>query len=248
MLHDLRKSAQNVPMTSSRELPVDASGKTLLDYPRPSVAVDTALLTVHDGVLKVLLVRRPESGAKGNAAWALPGTFVHPGERLADAVLRSLREKAGVTGRAPQQLHVFDDPGRDERGWVLSVAHVDVVPTLGLRSVIEALPPVEPVETRLVPVVELVETQGTMLPYDHAQIIAYAVDHVRGQYRTSPDPGNLIAGGFTLKELREVHEAVLEEALQRDTFRRTMEPQLRTTGEISVRTKGRPAALFFRIV
>ncbi|MCU6482461.1 NUDIX hydrolase [Arthrobacter sp. A2-55] len=236
-------------MTSSRELPVDASGKNLLDYPRPSVAVDTALLTVHDGGLKVLLVRRPGSGAGSSAGWALPGTFVHPGERLADAVLRSLREKAGVTGRAPQQLHVFDDPGRDERGWVLSVAHVDVVPAVELvetRLVDTKLVPVAELVPvlELAPVVELVETQEDKLPYDHAQIIAHAVEHVRGQYRISPDPGHLIVGAFTLKELREVHEAVLGEPLQRDTFRRTMEPKLRATGELSDGTKGRPAALF----
>ena len=49
------------------------------------------------------------------------------GETLADAVKRSLRDKAGVRGLQPRQLHVFDDPDRDDRGWVLSVAHVDVV-------------------------------------------------------------------------------------------------------------------------
>ena len=60
--------------------------------------------------------------------WALPGTFLHAGETLADAVNRSLREKANVRGLHPRQLHVFDDPERDDRGWVLSVAHVAVVP------------------------------------------------------------------------------------------------------------------------
>lgn len=225
-------------MTTSEILPKDAAGKTLLDYPRPSVAVDTALLTVHDGGMKVLLVRGP------GGSWALPGTFIHPGERLADAVLRSLKEKAGVTGRAPQQLHVFDEPSRDERGWVLSVAHVDVVPMEML------LPVVEPVETMaesvvdLVPVPELVQTQETKLPFDHGQIIAYALAHIRQQYRVQPDPGGLLQLPFTLKELREVHESVLDEKLPRDTFRRAMESGLVPTGEISDGTKGRPAALF----
>lgn len=217
-------------MTSSASLPVDHSGKSLLDYPRPSVAVDTALLTVHDGVLKVLLVPGPDAGA----GWALPGTFVHPGERLADAVLRSLREKAGVSGRAPQQLHVFDEPGRDNRGWVLSVAHVDVVA--------HAL--IEPVAARLAPAAELAETGCGELPYDHAQIVSYAVDHVRNRYRTAPDPGGLLTVPFTLKELRQIHELVLGESLQRDTFRRAMEPRLKATGSMSDGVKGRPAALF----
>ena len=60
--------------------------------------------------------------------FALPGTFVHEREHLHDAVLRSLRHKAGITGREPEQLKVFDDPDRDPRGWVVTVAHLDVVP------------------------------------------------------------------------------------------------------------------------
>lgn len=213
-------------MTSLENLPKDAAGKTLLDYPRPSVAVDTALLTVFDGALNVLLVNGPDG------VWALPGTFIHPGERLADAVLRSLNEKAGVTGRSPKQLNVFDDPSRDERGWVLSVAHVDVLPA----TVLVGSPKVELVKIR--------DASSKNLPFDHAQIIDYAVAHVRHQYRSDPDPGGLLTDAFTLKELREVHESVLGEMLQRDTFRRSMERGLTATGEMSDGTKGRPAALF----
>lgn len=229
MLHTLRKSAQNRVMTSSHELLADQHGKTLQDYPRPSVAVDTALLTAHDGGLKVLLVHSPGGG------WALPGTFLHPGERLADAVLRSLREKAGVTGRAPQQLHVFDEPGRDARGWVLSVAHVDVLPASAL---------LEPLKSERAKVVAVEDIHNSELPYDHAQIIGFAVEQVRSRYATAPDPGGLLQSPFTLKDLRLVHESVLGETLQRDTFRRAMEPHLAGTGDMSDGAKGRPAALF----
>ena len=108
----------------------DTSGRTLADYPRPSVAVDTAVLTLDpEQGLVVLEVRRPHE-----AGWALPGTFLHEGEVLADAVDRSLRDKANVRGLHPRQLHVFDDPNRDDRGWVLSVAHVDVVRLEQLES------------------------------------------------------------------------------------------------------------------
>src|SRR3954452_7218963 len=105
----------------------DSSGRTLADYPHPNVAVDTAVLTVStESVLCVGLVE--DDGRR------LPGTFLHEGERLADAVRRSLHDKAGVEGLQPEQLHVFDDPQRDERGWVISVAHVDVVPVARLAT------------------------------------------------------------------------------------------------------------------
>lgn len=212
----------------------DDSGRTLADYPRPSVAVDTALLTVPDDgdALHVLLVRR--AGTHRTGQWALPGTFLHEGETLADAVLRSLREKAGVEGLAPRQLHVFDDPRRDDRGWVLSIAHSDVVAWRRLAQALAARD-----DVRTVPV-----DQAAGLPYDHDRIIAMAVADVRARYRELADPDRLLADPFTLLELRHLHEAVLGEALAKDTFRRRMQPQLRSTARLREGVVGKPAQLF----
>ena len=208
----------------------DSTGHTLADYQRPSVAVDTALLTVDpEHGLVVLQVRRTDA-----TGWALPGTFLWEGERLADAVKRSLLKKAGVRGLQPRQLHVFDDPKRDDRGWVLSVGHVAVVPAERLASRNAA-------DTRLVPV----NSPGRLI-YDHRDIIAEAVKHIRSQYEREPDPDRLLGDEFTLLQLRLTHEAVAGRTLQRDTFRRTMEPQLDATGTMTEGTRGRPAELFRR--
>ena len=212
----------------------DAAGNTLTDYPRPSVAVDTAVLTVPDGAdtVHVLLVRRAGSHEKG--AWALPGTFLHPGETLADAVLRSLRDKAGVQGLAPRQLHVFDDPHRDDRGWVLSVAHLDVVAWPRIAAAATARE-----DVHLVPV-----EQAIGLPFDHDAIVTLAVTALRDRYRDHPDPDRLLPSPFTLHELRLLHEAVLGEPLLKDTFRRHMQPQLRATTRYREGVVGKPALLF----
>jgi 8-oxo-dGTP diphosphatase len=219
------------PTTTPR---TDAAGKSLADYPRPSLAVDTALLTVPPGAdaLQVLLVRRAGSHHQGE--WSLPGTFLHEGERLADAVLRSLREKAGVEGLAPHQLHVFDDPDRDDRGRVLSVAHLDVVPwprlarPLGSRD-----------DVHLVPV-----DQAVGLPYDHDAIVAMAVAEIRARYETGPDPDRLLPEPFTLLQLRRLHMAVLGHDLPKDTFRRRMQSHLASTGRYLEGEVGKPAMLF----
>lgn len=217
--------------------PTDAPRASLLNYPRPSVAVDTAVLTVAGGSLCVLLVRRGESHQHGK--WALPGSVLRERERLADAVLRSLREKAGISGRVPRQLHVFDDPARDDRGWVLSVAHVDVVPLAALEEAVKTD------GVRLASVTgepELI----TGLPYGHAEMVAKAVEWLRVAYAEAPDPGALLDEPFTLKELRDLHEVVAGTTLMRDTFRRFMEPQLAGTGQMSDGTRGRPSRLWVR--
>lgn len=210
------------------QTPRDDSGRRLEDYPRPSVAVDTAVLTVVDDALSVVLVG-PRGGGGG---WRLPGTFLHEGERLRDAVMRSLRDKAGIEGLRPRQLHVFDALERDDRGWVLSVAHVDVVRAARLPA---------SDDLRLTPISDL-----PALTYDHREIVEFAVDALRADYRGAPDPAELLDSPFTIRQLRRLHEAALGESLVPDTFRRAMLPLLRGTGRMRAEGKGRPAELFER--
>lgn len=205
-------------------------GKDLTAYPRPSVAVDTAVLTVVPEIgLAVLQVRRTDG-----PGWALPGTFLHEGEILVHAVTRSLAVKANIRGLRPRQLHVFDALRRDDRGRVLSVAHVAVVRPDALETRLTET-------TRLMPA----DAPGRLI-YDHPDIIALAVADVRAHYETSPDPDHLLGDEFTLRDLRRTHEAIAGRALQRDTFRRTMEPHLIPTGVTVTAGRGRPAELFRR--
>ncbi|WP_260981207.1 NrtR DNA-binding winged helix domain-containing protein [Curtobacterium pusillum] len=191
--------------------------------------MDTAVLTVPvGGELSVLQVRDATDGD-----WRLPGTFVHEGEQLADAVLRSLRDKAGVTGLAPEQLHVFDDPSRDDRGWVLSVAHLDVVPA-SLLSLDET-------RARVVPVGEALG-----MVHGHDDIVEFAVASLRAAYAGAPDPRGLVAEPFTMTELRRVHEAVGGRQLLPDSFRRAMVPMLVNTGERAAAGPGKPGARYRR--
>ena len=198
----------------------DSSEKLLTDYPRPSVAVDTAVLTVKDGGLCIALVQN-------QTGWRLPGTFVHERETLAEAVLRSLRDKAHIEGLRPRQLHVFDAPDRDNRGWVMSVAHLVVVPEASVAHV------------NLTPVAEV---QGVV--YDHRQIIEMAVDTLRTSYRAFADPERLLGPEFTLLELLRLHSAIAGERLGKDTFRRHMLGQLVETDAYQPGVVGKPAKVF----
>lgn len=230
----------------------DSSGRDLTGYPRPSMAVDTAVLVVGDGpgLLDVVLHRRL-GGHRGNE-WALPGTFVHGeetpnGERetLADAVLRSLREKVGLVGTDPQQLRVFDRPDRDDRGWVLSAAHVVLLPRTAVDEVLA---------DRSDEVCLRAADDVAGLPFDHDDIVRLAVEHVRREHALRPDPFGLLADSFTLKRLHELHEAVAphpgpgEVRPSFDTFRRYMVDNalVEPTGETWQPPAGRPARLYRR--
>lgn len=209
--------------------------RPLHNYPRPTLAVVTALLTWDpDQGLLVVEMARDDIGK-----WALPGAFLRKGETLADAVERCLREKLGVRGVRPRQLHVFDAPDRDDRDWVVSVAHVAVVRPDQLSSLGSG----SAAQTRLAPV----DRPGE-LAWDHPEIVRLAKTDIRERYEAEPDPERLLGHRFTMRELRQVHEAIAGRKLQRDRFRRTMEPRLVGTGvvEENTGTRGRPAELFRR--
>ena len=207
------------------------------EFPRAIVAVDTALLTIDPD--RGLLVVEMERGDTGK--WALPGTFLRERETLAEAVERSLNEKLGVQGIRPAQLCVFDDPDRDERHWVLSVAHVAVVRPEQLTSLGAGVAK----DTRLVSV----DRPGE-LAWDHPNIVKRAKEYVRSRYAENPDPDRLLGNTFTLRELRLVHDAVAgdDDPWDRDAFRRRMKDLLVATGVKSENTgsRGRPAELFRR--
>lgn len=196
---------------------------SIAGFPRPALAVDTALLTLPPGKgLHVVLVKRD------TGELALPGRILRPGERLSDAVLVSLAEKAGVRGRTPRQLKVMDDPDRDDRDWVVSVAHVDVVPYGDLPDVV--LKPVD----RL-----------PRLWQDHPEIVRLAVAEVRRAYRAAPDPWRLLVGPFTLHELHQLHQLVGDERLK-DTFRRDVLADLLPAAGVRTGSVGKPAQLYRR--
>jgi 8-oxo-dGTP diphosphatase len=90
-------------------------------YPRPMLTVDIAVLTTAE-IPRVLLVQRGNPPFAGS--WALPGGFVDKGEQVVDAAPRELAEETGLRVEGLELLGVYDTPGRDPRGWTVSVVYV----------------------------------------------------------------------------------------------------------------------------
>jgi 8-oxo-dGTP diphosphatase len=95
-------------------------------YERPMLTVDVAVLT-EATVPSLLLVQRRYPPFAGE--WALPGGFVESGEQVIDAAPRELAEETGLQLDALRLLGVYDTPGRDPRGWTVSIVYVAAVLT-----------------------------------------------------------------------------------------------------------------------
>jgi len=103
------------------------------EYPRPSLTADVIVVAESEGGLRVLCIRRARDPFAGR--WALPGGFVEPTETVAEAARRELHEETSLEGVEVEELGCFSKPGRDPRGWVVTIAFLARVPASRLADV-----------------------------------------------------------------------------------------------------------------
>ncbi len=104
-------------------------------YKNPSNTVDMILMTVANGRLKLLLVKRKNHPFIGN--WALPGGFVEYDEDMDAAVLRELEEETHITKNTYfRQLYTLGNVGRDPRKRIITTAYLSMTPAENIKDTI----------------------------------------------------------------------------------------------------------------
>jgi 8-oxo-dGTP diphosphatase len=184
-------------------------------FPPFAVTVDVVILTMVEGVLDFLLVRRGEEPFKG--MWATPGGFKRPEETLGDAARRELSEETGVdVPSLLTQFGAYGDPGRDPRMNVVTVAYLAV-----LRDVGAVVAGTDAEHAALVPVSDILE-ERIELAFDHLRIVRDAVERVRVELELSGIATAFVGTTFTMAELRAVYEAIWGVQLDAANFRRSL--------------------------
>jgi 8-oxo-dGTP diphosphatase len=205
------------------------------------VTVDLVVLTIADGRLRVLVVRRAIPPHRDR--WALPGGFVLADEGLADAAWRELAEETGIGAAVTQahleQLATYGDPGRDPRGRVITVAYLALLPDLPT-----------PVAGSDAAAAEWTDA-GTDRPlaFDHARILADGVERARSKLEYTSLAAAFCPPEFTIAQLRDVYEAVWGVPIDPRNFHRkvtTTAGFVTPVGRSTAGERGRPAQLFRR--
>lgn len=225
-------------------------------FERPSVTVDTALISAVDGALWTLLVRRRQHPYRDG--WALPGGFVDVTESLDEAAERLLANKAGVQGLFLEQLYTFGRPDRDPRTRVITVAYYALVDRIRFAGI--GTGDSDDESERMVArlqvdwkgeaggAVAALDPEGNPLElaFDHADILGMVVLRLRGKLDYTPIGFELLPRQFTLHQLRSVYETVAGRPQNKDSFRRRMLTSglLRATGIRQQDVGHRPAELY----
>lgn len=178
-------------------------------YPRPALTADCIIFGFDAGELKILLIERGLEPFKGK--WAIPGGFLNMNENADDCAKRELYEETGLQNVFMEQLYTFSDAGRDPRGHVVTIAYYALV-KLSDYSVkagddaknaqwfgISQIPP---------------------LAFDHDQVLKVALSRLRSKIRYQPIGFELLPDKFTLPDLQNLYEAILEVKIDRRNFRR----------------------------
>ena len=181
------------------------------EYERPGLTVDCVIfgLDLAEEKLKVMLIERDLEPFAG--AWAIPGGFVRQGETLEQAAVRELQEETGITDVFLEQLYTFGNPGRDPRGWVVSVAYYALVAPE--KHTVQAATDAR--QARWFPVDSL-----PRLAFDHAEILKTALSRIRGKLSYAPIGFELLPQKFTIKQLQKLYEIVLGTKLDNRNFRK----------------------------
>ncbi len=220
-------------------------------YERPSVAVDLVLMTVVEGQLAVLLQRRTEHPFQ--YCWSLPDGFVGMNEDLDMAAERIRQVKAHLDKGYLEQLYTFGSVSRDPRTRVITVAYISLMPSAHFAPALKTgadllLADLDIVWDTDIGKVRVRGEDGAelSLAFDHAEILGLAVRRLRGKLDYTDIGFALLNERFTLRELQDVHEAILGVRFHKPAFRRRMLDKgwIEGTGEREIGASFRPAELY----
>jgi 8-oxo-dGTP diphosphatase len=183
---------------------------TTVETSEVTLAVSTVIFALGPEGLRIPLVRRIRQPFEGQ--WALPGGPIETREALETAAGRNLLETTGLRSTYLEQLYCFGDVDRAPGERVVSVVYWALV---------------RPDEAALASEGENVQwfTADELPPlaFDHNTIVDYALWRLRTKLEYSRIAQAFLGPEFTLAELRQVYEAVLQRPLDPANFRRQVE-------------------------
>lgn len=209
--------------------------KLVEGYPRVPITVDCVIFGFDQNVLKVLLIRSDIEMFKGK--WSLLGDFAHDDEELDGAAYRVLQNRTGMEDVYLEQVKTFSRPDRHPGGRVLTVAYCSL-----LNTEHHALKILDN-ELHWHAVKSLRDED---MAFDHKEILDTCHAWLQKRMMEHPLGLTLLPEKFSLRELQNLYEGVLDVKLDRRNFRKKFFSMdfLIDTGEYEDDVPHRPGRLY----
>lgn len=174
-------------------------------YPHPSVTADCVIFGFDGVSIKVLLIQRGIEPFKGK--WAFPGGFMQIDETVEECARRELEEETGLKNASVEQFYTFSDVNRDPRERVITVAHYALVRLSEVNGGDDAAS-----------AQWFAESEIPSLAFDHDRILRMARNCLKERICFEPIGFELLPEVFTMSELQNLYEAILEVKFDRRNF------------------------------
>ena len=179
-------------------------------YKNQGIHVITALFTIEQGIIKVLLIKRKNEPFLGD--WVLTGGALFNNEDLETGALRELEEKTGITGVEIKQFKAF---GKVDRSPVMRMVAVGFVGIIDSKRVNLLRETKNTSNADWFPIDKI-----PPLGFDHEEILHDALIELRKQIVKSNILKSLFPDGVTMPELQKTYEAILDKKFDRRNFRK----------------------------
>ncbi len=207
-------------------------------YEKPNMAVDTAIFTIFDGKLHVLLTQRTEHPF--NEQWSLVGGFVDTCND--DDLKRKLLKKTNVATPYLEQVGTIGNKSRDPRGWSVSTLYFALLP----HRIVDLQKDKSRQNTKWAVVKNgLIDID---LAFDHNDLLLQSFNRLRSKVLYTDLPVNLMEESFSLGTLQKAYGIILGQKILHKSFRRRILTCgiLSETGQMEA-SGNRPALLYKHI-
>lgn len=221
--------------------------------------------------MSILLVKRDTYPFKDK--WCLPGGFINIDEDLDNAPKRILKRETNIDDIYLEQLYTFGRVTRDPRMRIVSTSYialidknllkeninenaswfdielqeeknnfVDIILTNGRETISFQIK--KELRKHTTDRYEFITTKNESIAFDHTEVILSGIERLRNKIEYTDIVFNMMPEYFTLGELQQVYEVILNKKLLDPAFRRVIKPKVEKTNKVKNNGGHRPSVLF----
>lgn len=202
-------------------------------YTPVPLTVDCVIFGFNQNSLQVLLIKSDLKEYQDKLS--LLGDKVHANEDLDSAALRVLKQRTGMSDVYLEQVHTFSKPDRHPGGRVVTTVYASLLNTKHHSLLLHD----NELKWHTV-------NHVNDMAFDHQLILEVCIKWLQKRIQEQPLAFNLLPVKFSLRQLQNVYEAILNVKLDRRNFRKKFASMgfLNDTDEMETEVTHRPGKLY----